>query len=79
MKKVNYSTILGKIKEFEKNLNNTEKGEFLLLRTRENEKVYLKWTDLDRIPHLKEFDTVEESDKEIEKFKNPHVIDIEII
>jgi hypothetical protein len=78
MKKFNYNNIASKIQELEKVINKTDDN-ILIIMTHENNKIQLDWTNRKGIHTKKEFDTLEDAEKQINALKCPHVIDINVL
>lgn len=78
MKKFNYNNIASKIQELEKVINKTDDN-ILVIMTHENNKIQLDWTNRKGIHTKKEFDTLEDAEKQINALKCPHVIDINVL
>jgi hypothetical protein len=78
MKKFNYNNIASKIQELEKVINKTDDN-ILIIMTHENNKIQLDWTNRKGIHTKKEFDILEDAEKQINALKCPHVIDINVL
>ena len=78
MKKFNYNNIASKIQELEKVINKTDDN-ILIIMTHENNKIQLDWTNRKGIHTKKEFDTLEDAEKQINALKCPHIIDIDVL
>lgn len=78
MKKFNYNNIASKIQELEKIINKTDDN-ILVIMTHENNKIQLDWTNRKGIHTKKEFDTLEDAEKQINALKCPHVINIDVL
>ncbi len=78
MKKMNYNNIASKIQELEKVINKTDDN-ILVIMTHENNKIQLDWTNRKGIHTKKEFDTLEDAEKQINALKCPHIIDIGVL